>query len=94
MCFAYIGWLFLFWFPTYLVEARGFPLSSMGTAGVFLHGGGFIGLVGGGMLGDWFLRRGRAGLAARLGGISIVFSLPFLFGLHSCPSAMVRAVFR
>jgi hypothetical protein len=25
MCFAYLGWMFLFWFPAYLVEGRGFP---------------------------------------------------------------------
>lgn len=96
MCFAYIGWLFLFWFPTYLVEARGFPLSSMGTAGIFLHGGGFVGLVGGGILGDWFLRRGRSTqfVRARLGGIAIVFSLPFLLGAALVPSPLWCVVFQ
>lgn len=96
MCFAYIGWLFLFWFPTYLVEARGFPLSSMGIAGIFLHGGGFIGLVGGGFLGDWLLRRGCSPqfVRARLGGIGVVLSLPFLLGAALVPSPLLCVVFQ
>jgi ACS family glucarate transporter-like MFS transporter len=96
MCFAYIGWLFLFWFPTYLVEARGFPMSAMGLAGIFLHGGGFIGLVGGGALGDWFLRRGWGAqfVRARLGGISMTLSLPFLLGAALVPSPILCVVFQ
>jgi MFS family permease len=94
MCFAYVGWLFLFWFPTYLVEARGFPLSSMGTAGIFLHGGGFVGLVGGGFLGDWLLRRGASPqfVRARMGGISLLLSLPFLLGAALVPSPLLCVV--
>ncbi len=96
MCFAYIGWLFLFWFPTYLVEARGFSLSGMGTAGIFLHGGAFVGLVGGGILGDWFLRRGRSAqfVRARLGGIGLTLSLPFLLGAALVPSPILCVVFQ
>jgi ACS family glucarate transporter-like MFS transporter len=80
MCFAYMGWQFLFWIPTYLVEARGFPLGVMGTAGIFLHGGGFLGLFGGGILGDYLLRHGWSPqfVRARLGGIGVMLSLPFL----------------
>ena len=96
MCFAYIGWLFLFWFPTYLVEARGLPLSSMGTAGIFLHGGGFVGLVGGGFLGDWLLRRGWSPqfVRARLGGIGVMISLPFLLAAALVPSPLLCVVFQ
>jgi MFS family permease len=96
MCFAYIGWLFLFWFPTYLVEARGFPLSSMGTAGIFLHGGGFLGLVGGGFLGDRLLRHGWSPqfVRARLGGVGVVLSLPFLLGAALVPSPILCVVFQ
>jgi ACS family glucarate transporter-like MFS transporter len=91
MCFAYIGWLFLFWFPTYLVEARGLPMSVMGTAGIFLHGGGFVGLVGGGVLIDWFLRHGWSPqfARARLGGIAVLLSLPFLLGAALVPSPLL-----
>ncbi len=96
MCFAYIGWLFLFWFPTYLVEARGFSLNVMGTAGIFLHGGGFLGLVGGGALIDWFLRRGWSPqfARARLGGIAVTLSLPFLLGAALVPSPLLCVVFQ
>ena len=96
MCFAYIGWLFLFWFPTYLVEARGLSMGVMGTAGIFLHGGGFVGLVGGGALGDWFLRRGWSPqfVRARLGGIGLTLSLPFLLGAALIPSALLCVVFQ
>jgi MFS family permease len=94
MCFAYVGWLFLFWFPTYLVEARELPLSVMGVAGVFLHGGGFLGLVGGGTLGDWLLRRGWSPqfVRARLGGIGVALSLPFLLGGALTPSSTVCVI--
>ena len=70
MCFAYVGWMFLFWIPTYLVEARGYPLGIMGILGIPLQGSAFIGLVGGGMLGDWLLRRGWSSqfVRARMGG--------------------------
>jgi MFS family permease len=96
MCFAYIGWLFLFWFPTYLVEARGFSMGIMGTAGIFLHGGGFIGLVGGGALGDWFLHRGWSPqfVRARLGGIGILLSLPFLIAAALVSSPILCVVFQ
>jgi ACS family glucarate transporter-like MFS transporter len=90
MCFAYVGWLFLFWFPTYLVEARGLRLAVMGTAGIFLHGGGFLGLVGGGALGDWLLRHGWSPqfVRARLGGIGVALSLPFLLAGALVPSPL------
>jgi MFS family permease len=96
MCFAYIGWLFLFWFPTYLIEARGFSMAGMSTAGVLLHGGGFIGLVGGGALGDWFLRRGWSPqfVRARLGGIGLTLSLPFLLGAALVPSPILCVIFQ
>ena len=35
MCFAYVGWLFLFWFPTYLVEARGLSAQQHGNGRCF-----------------------------------------------------------
>jgi MFS family permease len=94
MCFAYIGWLFLFWFPTYLVEARGLPLSAMGVAGVFLHGGGFVGLVGGGFLGDWLLKQGRSPtfVRARMGGVSVLASLLFLLGAALVPSPLLCVI--
>ncbi len=95
MCFAYIGWLFLFWFPTYLVEARGLPLSIMGTVGIFVHGAAFCGLVGGGTLADWLLRRGWSPqfARARLGAIAMTLALPFLLAAATVPSVTVCVLF-
>ena len=95
MCFAYIGWLFLFWFPTYLVEARGFTLMAMGTLGIFVHGGGFIGLVGGGALADYLLRNDWSAEFARLrlGGIGVACAVPCLLTAALTPSAVVCVVF-
>lgn len=94
MCFAYIGWLFLFWFPTYLVEARGLPLGLMGTIGIFVHGAAFCGLVGGGTLADWLLRRGWSPqfARARLGGIALTFALPCLLVAATVPSVTLCVI--
>jgi len=94
MCFAYVGWMFLFWIPTYLVEARGYPLGIMGILGIPLQGSAFIGLVGGGMLGDWLLRRGWSSqfVRARMGGIGLALSLPFLLAGALVPSASLCVV--
>jgi len=94
MCFAYVGWMFLFWIPTYLVEARGYPLGVMGILGIPLQGSAFIGLVGGGILGDWLLRRGWSSqfVRARMGGIGLALSLPFLLAGALVSSASLCVV--
>ena len=95
MCFAYIGWLFLFWFPTYLVEARGFSLATMGTIGIFVHGGGFIGLVGGGAFADYLLRQGWSVEFARLrlGGIGVGLAVPCLLSAALVSSPITCVIF-
>jgi ACS family glucarate transporter-like MFS transporter len=89
MCFAYIGWMFLFWFPTYLVEARGLSLGAMGGIGVLLHGAAFVGLVSGGAISDWLLRNGWGPqfARARFAGMGVALSLPFLLGAATVSSA-------
>ncbi|MBM4256215.1 MAG: MFS transporter [Deltaproteobacteria bacterium] len=91
MCYAYVGWMFLFWIPTYLVEARGYALGVMGMLGIPLQGSAFIGLVGGGMLGDWLLRRGWSPqfVRARMGGIGLALAIPFLIAAALVPSSTV-----
>ena len=91
MCFAYVGWMFLFWFPDYLVEGRGLSLSTMGLIGIAVHGAGFVGLIGGGALSDRLLRTGWSPqfARARLSGIGVALSLPFLLGAALVPSASV-----
>jgi MFS family permease len=89
MCFAYVGWTFLFWFPDYLVEGRGLSLGAMGAIGVAIHGAGFVGLISGGALSDRLLRTGWSPqfARARLSGIGVALSLPFLLGAALVPSA-------
>jgi len=91
MCFAYVAWLMAFWFPTYLTEARGLAMADLAVAGVAVLGAAFIGLVGGGALADGFLRRGASPqfARARLAGISVLISLPFLLVTPVVESAHV-----
>ncbi|MGH7963015.1 MAG: MFS transporter, partial [Candidatus Binatia bacterium] len=94
MCYAYIGWMFLFWFPTYLVEARELSLGVMGGIGVLLHGGGFLGLISAGALSDRLLRNGWSPqfARARLSGIVVALSLPCLLGAAAVSSVTVCIV--
>jgi len=82
MCFAYVGWMFLFWFPDYLVEGRGLSLGMMGTVGVAIHAAGFVGIVSGGAISDRLLHSGWSAqfARARFAGIGVTLSLPFLLG--------------
>jgi len=62
--FAFVLWTFLFWFPTYLVQGRGFSLGQVGVLGFVIQGCGFAGTVISGAVSDWLLRRtGRPRLA-------------------------------
>lgn len=58
MGYAYILWSFLFWFPTYLMEARGFSLAAVGLLGAAVQAMGFVGTISDGALSDSLLRRG------------------------------------
>ena len=95
MCFAYVLWMFLFWFPTYLVEARGMSLGVMGTVGVFMHGAAFLGVVGAGMLSDWLLRNGWSAQFARVrfGAFGLTLALPCLVLAAQTSSPLTCAVF-
>lgn len=94
MCFAYMAWMFLFWFPDYLVEGRGLSLSVMGAVGVAIHGAGFVGIVSGGALSDRLLRKGWSPQFARVRfpGIGVALSLPFLLGAILAPSSVICVV--
>jgi len=90
MCFAYVAALIVFWFPTYLAEARGLAMGDIAIAGVALLSAGFVGLVGGGALADAFLRRGWSPqfARARLPGACILVSLPFLMATPLVPATV------
>ena len=94
MCFAYVLWMFLFWFPTYLVEARGMTLGQMGTVGVFMHGGAFLGVIGAGALSDRLLRNGWSTEFARVrfGGFVLAVAVPFLVAAAVTSSPVTCAI--
>lgn len=94
MCFAYVGWMFLFWFPDYLVEGRGLSLSMMGLVGVAVHAAGFVGILSGGAISDRLLRKGWSAqfARARFAGIGVALSLPFLLSAALTPSATLSVV--
>lgn len=82
MTFALVLWTFLFWFPTYLIEARGFSLAQVAALGVAIQGCGFLGTVSSGILSDMLLRRtGNSRLARTLyPGVCIALAAGLLVG--------------
>ena len=56
MSFALVLWTFLFWFPTYLIEARGLSLGEVAKAGIAIQACGFLGTVGSGIVSDGVFR--------------------------------------
>jgi nitrate/nitrite transporter NarK len=51
-------WMIILWMPTYLVNARGFSMQTMGWLGMIPTIAGFAGAISGGTLSDVLLRRG------------------------------------
>lgn len=94
MFFGFIVWIFILWFPSYLVNARGFTLMQMGLVGILPTGASFLGIVLGGVLSDYLLKRGfDARFArARFPGLAVGVSLPFLIGAISVASNTLSVV--
>ncbi len=80
MLYGFVAWLFIFWFPTYLVKARGLSTMQMGVVGMLPIGAGFVGVMVGGWYSDLLVKRGVSPRAARvrLPGLLVVLSSPFL----------------
>ena len=95
MGYAYILWTFLFWFPTYLVEARGFSLATVGVLGVAVQAMGFVGTISGGALSDSLLRRGWSPQLARtrFGGLCVGVSAGLLLSAVLVSSASACVLF-
>ncbi|MBI3949892.1 MAG: MFS transporter [Acidobacteria bacterium] len=89
MLHCFIAWIFIFWFPTYLIEARGFSRLAMGSVGMIPIFGGLLGMIIGGTISDWLLRRGfSARIArARFPGLCEGLSMIFLFAAVRVSSA-------
>ena len=82
---AYFFWAYglsmvVAWLPTYLVKARGYTIHQMGIVGMLPVTGGLIGVLGGGALSDYLLRRGVRPAVARKGvpATMMALSAPFL----------------
>ncbi len=89
MLFGFIVWIFILWFPSYLVQARGFSVMQMGLVGMIPHGAGFVGQVTGGVISDALLRLGYSArfARARVPGIWVGLSVPFLIAAVVVSSA-------
>lgn len=89
MLYAFIAWIFILWFPTYLVEARGFSRMEMGMVGMLPTCGGFLGMLCGGGVSDWLLQRGYSARVARarFPGVCVGLAMPLLLGGVLVPGA-------
>jgi sugar phosphate permease len=94
MLFGFIAWIFILWFPTYLVEARGLSRMHMGLVGMLPTGASFLGIIAGGVLSDYLLKIGWSvrSARARVPGLCIGLSLPFLLAAVSTPSVTFAIV--
>lgn len=94
MFFGFIAWIFILWFPTYLVEARGFSRMEMGLVGMLPTGAGFLGIIAGGVVSDYLLKRGFSARTARarFPGLSVFISLPFLLGAVTTSSSTLSVI--
>jgi len=95
MLYAFIAWIFILWFPTYLVEARGFSKMAMGGVGMLPMFGSFLGMVTGGTISDWLLRRGYSARTARarFPGLCVGAAVPFLLLAVEVSSSALSVTF-
>lgn len=95
MLYAFIAWIFILWFPTYLVEARGFSRMAMGGVGMLPTFGGCLGMIAGGAISDWFLRNGYGARVARarFPGLCVGLAMPLLLAAVLVPSATLSVIF-
>ena len=66
-------WFFLTWFPTYLVRFRHIALVNAGLMAAFPFLAAFVGVLSGGILSDWLLRKGH--------NLTVARKLPIITGL-------------
>jgi sugar phosphate permease len=94
MLYAFIAWIFILWFPTYLIEARGFSRMAMGGVGMLPTFGSFLGMIAGGTISDWLLRHGYGARVARarFPGVCVGLAMPMLLGAVLVPSATLSIV--
>jgi sugar phosphate permease len=95
MLYAFIAWIFILWFPTYLVEARGFSRTAMGGVGMLPTFGSFLGMIAGGAISDRLLRNGYGARVARarFPGVCVGLAMPSLVAAVLVPSAVLSIAF-
>jgi ACS family glucarate transporter-like MFS transporter len=94
MLYAFIAWIFILWFPTYLVEARGFSRTAMGGVGMLPTFGSFLGMIAGGAISDRLLRHGYGARVARarFPGVCVGLAMPMLLAAVLVPSATLSVI--
>jgi ACS family D-galactonate transporter-like MFS transporter len=79
-------WFYLTWFPTYLIRYRHIALTSAGLLASLPFLSAFLGVLSGGFLSDWLLRRGHSLTVARkvpiVTGLLLASMIAFATGLH------------
>jgi ACS family hexuronate transporter-like MFS transporter len=95
MLYAFVAWIFILWLPTYLVEGRGLSRMEMGQLGMLPTFGGFLGMISGGVISDWLLRRGFGTRVARarFPGVSIALAVPLLLLAVNASSTTTSIIF-
>lgn len=95
MLYAFIAWIFILWFPTYLVEARGFSRMAMGGVGMLPTFGSFLGMIAGGTISDRLLRKGYGARVARtrFPGVCVGAAMPMLLAAVLVPSTTLSVAF-
>ncbi len=92
---AFATGAFAAWLPTYLYRVKGFPLNEATVwYGAVSAGGGLLGVVTGGLVGDALYRRTPAGhLLTIAGGFLLSAPLGVLFLVHDSPRVFLPALF-
>ena len=67
-----VWFFYLFWFPKYLVEERGLTVAEMGRTSWVVYASAGLGSVAGGVLSDWFVKRGVRPARARVLAMGLV----------------------
>ncbi len=94
--YGFIAWMFIFWFPPYLMQGRGMGTMEMGLVGMVPIGAGFVGVMSAGWTLDYLIKRGMdpRNVKIRLPGLLIVLSAPFLLlGVNVSSTTMAIASF-
>lgn len=91
LCLVYGVWMIILWLPTYLVQGRALSVQTMGWVGMIPTAASFAGLVGGGFLSDFLLRRDFSMRFARAKGpaLCILLGVPFLVAAVLVPARSI-----